>query len=111
VLGDAAGEPVGDEVERRVPARALALRVAHGAHLRVARASRLRLVRHGQVQRRALGAELSAARRMVGIAAHRDDALSVALHPHTATRAAVAADGSGDRHGFSSTTPSTTRTS
>ena len=82
-------EFLGDMVERRVPAHALARRGPVGPQFGIQRTPARR---RRQGERRALGAELAAVRRMRGVAAHAGDLPGVGLDQHPATGAAITAD-------------------
>ena len=97
VLADDRGELVGGEIERALPAHALARGVRACAAIPGYKRARRRS--RGQMQRRALGAQAAEIRRMVGIAAHAGDPVAIGLDHDAAADAAVTAGGFDFSHG------------
>jgi hypothetical protein len=88
VLADGLGENVGRVLQRAVPVGATAGQALAQTQLRVERAGAQVA---GQVQGRALAAQLAEVGRMAGVAGHIEDALAVVLDQHATADSAVAA--------------------
>ena len=101
VLGDDRREAIGDVIERDIPRDLLPLLVARRPQLgpmqtRIADHGR----RRGQMQRAALRAEPSEVGRMIGVAMHAGDAVTLRLDDDATAHAAIRTRGARHLRGF-----------